>query len=178
MKPSFPLLLFFLLSNTCFSQLHNEDLLKWSENRKLTWEDYKASPDTAGGFAAATTTYLNIDYTFSQDGFSFKIHSDFSKTRSWGFDKTTYVLKHEQGHFDIAEIFARKLYKQMKEYRYNKKTCKEDLSKIYDAVVTEKAKMQEDYDRETNHSIKKQKQKEWLKKIEDMLKEYEGWAGY
>lgn len=178
MKPVSPLLLFFLLAGTCFSQSTIEELVKWDKNRKLTWEDYKAAPDTIGGFAASTTTYLNVDYTFTQNGYSFKIHSSFSKTRSWGLNKTPYILKHEQGHFDIAEIFARKLYKQMKEYRFNKKTYRQDLTAMYDKIVAEKSKMQDEYDRETNHSINKANQKEWQKKIEDMLEEYEPWAGY
>lgn len=178
MKPAFLILLYCITIHKGSSQNRDEELLRWTENRKLTWEDYKAAPDTTGTFAASTTTYLTVDYTFTQDEFAFKIHSDFSKTHSWGLNKTAYILQHEQGHFDIAEIFARKLYKCIKEYRYNKKTCREDLSKIYDSIVNEKSQMQEDYDRETNHSIIKQKQKEWLKKIDDMLVEYRPWAGY
>ena len=46
--------------------------------------------------------------------------------------KTDYILKHEQGHFDIAEIFARKLNKKMSEYKFNKTTYKTDLKNIYD----------------------------------------------
>jgi hypothetical protein len=178
MKPVLWLISITVLTKAGFTQKVNEELLKWNKTRKLTWEDYKAAPDTTEGYAASTTTYLNIDYTFTQNGFSFKIHSGFSKTRSWGLNKSANVLHHEQGHFDIAEIFARKLYRQMKEYRYNNRTYKEDLTAIYDNIVAEKAKMQDDYDRETNHSLNRQKQKEWLKKIEDMLEDYEPWAGY
>jgi hypothetical protein len=178
MKPVFWFLLFTVLTKVGFTQKANEELLKWNKTRKLTWEDYKAAPDTTEGFAASTTTYLNVDYTFTQNGFSFKIHSGFSKTRSWGLNKTAHVLKHEQGHFDIAEIFARKLFRQMTEYRYNNRTYKEDLTSIYDNIVAEKAKMQDDYDRETNHSLNRYKQNEWLKKIEALLEDNKPWAQY
>lgn len=167
-----------LTGTSVTAQSGNEELLKWNKYRKLTWDDYKAAPDTASGFAASTTTYLNADYVFSQDGFTFKIHSAFSKTNSWGYSKTSYVLKHEQGHFDIAEIFARKLYKELKAYQYNPQTCKQDVSAIYERITGEKAKLQDKYDTETNHSLDKEKQKEWLKKIELMLEEYAPWAGY
>jgi predicted secreted Zn-dependent protease len=93
-------------------------------------------------------------------------------------NKTAHVLKHEQGHFDIAEIFARKLFRQMTEYRYNNRTYKEDLTAIYDNIVAEKAKMQGDYDRETNHSLNRYKQNEWLKKIEALLEDNKPWAQY
>ena len=92
--------------------------------------------------------------------------------------KTDYILSHEQGHFDIAEIFARKLNKKMSEYRFDKKTYQKDLNKIYHDILDEKEKMQNDYDKETNHSINKEKQAEWLKKIAKMLEEYKDYADY
>jgi len=45
-------------------------------------------------------------------------------------------------------------------------------------VTDEKEEVQNDYDRETRHSINKEKQAEWLKKIEKMLEEYRDYADY
>jgi predicted secreted Zn-dependent protease len=87
-------------------------------------------------------------------------------------------LSHEQGHFDIAEIFARKLNKHMSEYIFNKDSFKEDLKNIYLNVTVEKEQMQNDYDRETDHSIIKSKQEEWLKKIDTMLVELKNFSNY
>ena len=92
--------------------------------------------------------------------------------------KTDYILTHEQGHFDIAEIFARKLNKLMKEYNFDWNTYRQDLKKIYQDVLDEKEDMQNKYDEETNHSINKEKQEEWLKKISGKLKELDAWADY
>ena len=66
----------------------------------------------------------------------------------------------------------------MSEYSFNKKTFKKDLKKIYEDVTKEKEQMQNDYDNETQHSIIRKKQAEWLKKIEKMLEEYEDYADY
>jgi predicted secreted Zn-dependent protease len=172
------LLSFIFCSFLSFGQERNEELLKWTETRKLSWDDYKAEPDTASDAVASTTTYLSVEYTFMTDGFRFKIESNFSKTQSWALKKTNYILKHEQGHFDIAEIYARKLYREMQQYKFNKKTYKNDLNKIYRDILEEKTKMQDDYDKETNHSINEEKQREWLKRINKMLKEYAEWSGY
>ena len=98
-----------------------------------------------------------------------KFNAGFQKPRSWGRSKTDYILNHEQGHFDIAEIFARKLNKKMSEYQFNKTTYKNDLKNIYDGITTEKEVFQDQYDKETDHSRKKEQQAEWLKKIEKML---------
>src|SRR5690242_11936695 len=113
------------------AQDRSEELLNWSDDRKLTWNDYKASPSSESDAAASTTTYLAISYNISRDGFSYTIQSKFSKSRSWGRHKNDYILSHEQAHFDIAEIFARKLHQKMSEYRFNRKTYQKDLNKIY-----------------------------------------------
>ena len=156
----------------------NEDMLNWSASKKLTWSDYKASPNPYSDAAASTTTYLTISYNISSTDFSYKIESRFSKTRSWGLHKTPYILSHEQGHFDIAEIFARKLHKKMTEYRFDKKGYEKDLKKIYQDILDEKREMQDDYDKETNHSINKEKQEEWLNKIAKLLEAYADYADY
>jgi hypothetical protein len=158
--------------------VREEELVDWNPSRRLTWADYKANPDPASDAAASTTTYLGIEYSISNNSFGFKIQCRFSKDRSWGLHKTDYILSHEQGHFDIAEIFARKLNKAMGEYSFNKKSYQKDLKKIYQDIMEEKEKMQDDYDKETNHSIKKAKQAEWLEKIDELLKEYKDFAVY
>ena len=163
---------------TMRAQDNNEELLDWSHSRKLTWADYKASPNPGSDAAASTTTYLGITYNITTNDFSYAIESRFSKTRSWGLHKTPYILSHEQGHFDISEIFARKLNKKMREYRFDRKTYQKDLKKIYQDILDEKEEMQDEYDTETRHSINKEKQAEWLKRIAKMLEEYKDYADY
>jgi hypothetical protein len=168
----------FLLPMVSHAQDRNDELVQWSPNHKLNWSDYKASPDKESGAAASTTTYLGIEYNVNEQGFTYIIKSKFSKNRSWGLYKTDYILSHEQGHFDLAEVYARKLNKAMSEYSFNRKTFQQDLKKIYEDVIREKEEMQNTYDEETNHSIKKAKQAEWLVKINDMLQEYDAYANY
>lgn len=175
----FLILSFFLCSPPALlSQTRNEELLDWDAGRRLTWADYKAKPDPGSDAAASTASVLAVSYTISSTGFTYRIECRFSKTRSWGLHKTDYILSHEQGHFDIAEIFARKLHKKLSEYQFNKRTYQKDLDKIYEEIVQGKDKMQNDYDRETNHSINKDKQAEWLQKIRLLLEEYKAYADY
>ena len=171
-------LILLLFPSVLFSQSSNEEVLEWDPSRKLSWADYKARPNPDSDAGASTTTYLGINYNITSRSFSYKIYSRFSKTRSWGLHKTAYILSHEQGHFDIAEIFARKLHKKMSEYEFNKKTYNKDLEKIYRDVTKEKEDTQNQYDKETNHSINKTEQLLWLKKIAAMLEEYADWADY
>jgi hypothetical protein len=156
----------------------DEELMAWSAAGKPGWADYKGTPDAGSGAAASTATYLGFEYSISNNGFSYKITSYFSKTKSWGIVKTDYILSHEHGHFDIAEIFARKLHQKMKAYRFNKNTFREDLDKIYNGILDEKEKMQNQYDNETDYSRHKTKQAEWLKKIDKMLAELKEFSDY
>jgi hypothetical protein len=167
-----------ILPAFCFAQDKNEELIDWSASRQLAWSDYKAKPDPDSDAAASTTTYLGIEYNMNEKGFTYKIQCKFSKTRSWGHAKTDYILKHEQGHFDIAEIFARKLNQKMSEYQFNKSTYKKDLKTIYQNITDEKEDFQNQYDKETDHSRKKEQQAEWLKKIEKLLKDLKDYSEY
>lgn len=161
-----------------FAQDSKEELMDWNASRKLTWADYKSKPNPESDAAASTTTLLLINYSINNSGLTYKIQSKFSKTRSWGLHKTDYILSHEQGHFDIAEIFARKLHKKMSEYKFDRRNYQKHLDKIYQEVVDEKSKMQNQYDKETNHSINKEEQAKWLKKIAELLEEYEDYDDY
>ena len=178
MKRIFSLLLFSLSVSATLAQEAGEDILTWSASRKLTWSDYKASPNPKSDAAATTSTSLSIDYHISGSQFSYTIKSWFSRSRSWVRNQTDHILSHEQGHFDIAEAYARKLHQRMSAYRFNKNNYQKELNRIYNEVADEKAAVQKQYDRETRHSIDEVKQAEWLKKISRLLDELKDFADY
>jgi hypothetical protein len=160
------------------AEKRHDELIPWSESRRLTWDDFMCEPQHDVDAVALTSTALGISYRISNNQLSYQINCDFSKTKSWGLLKTPYILAHEQGHFDITEIFARKLNKALRHYHFNKRTFKQDINSIYDNIIKEKEAFQETYDSETNHSRNKRIQREWLDRIEEMLEETEPFANY
>ena len=156
----------------------DEELIDWSATNRLTWSDYKGNPDPTSAAAATTTSYLGIEYNFKNNTVTYKIVCRFSKNKSWGLYKTAHILGHEQGHFDITEIFARKLNKETSEYKFNKSSYQHDLQKIYNDIVEDKEKLQNQYDKETDFSRNKERQAEWLKKIQDMLEDLKDYSDY
>lgn len=156
----------------------NEGLINWNSVHRLTWNDYKGKPDPESGAAATTTSYLGIEYNFVNNNITYKISCLFSQGKSWGLHKTDHILGHEQGHFDITEIFARKLNKKTGEYKFNKNTYQQDLQKIYKDIIDEKETVQSQYDNETDYSRNKDKQAEWLKKIAKMLDDLKDYDDY
>lgn len=156
----------------------NENLIPWSATRKLAWDDFLCEPKKEGEAVASTSTSLGLSYKVRENQLSFHISCDFSKEKSWGALKTDYILAHEQAHFDITEIHARKLYEAMYNYQFNPLTFKADIATLYNSIVKEKEDMQEAYDRQTDHSRQKAKQREWLDKINSMLGDTELFSTY
>ena len=94
----------------------------------------------------------------------------FDISKSWTKDpENKALLEHEQLHFDITELFTRKLRKQLSEL---KDPCGKDSGKIqtiYDRNFEEMNKYQQRYDQETEHSVKELVQKGWEEKVKREL---------
>ncbi|HEX6426379.1 MAG TPA: DUF922 domain-containing protein [Niastella sp.] len=168
----------FSLLLVCVTVIQTNNLIPWSASRKLTWSDFKGTPDPHSSNAALTSSNINIEFGYDDEGFQYAIKCNFDKNRSWVRIKNNDVLVHEQGHFDIAEIYARKLNKLMKAYRFNAKTAGTDVNGLYENAMKQHRQIQIQYDNDTDYSRNKQKQEEWLKKIADDLKSLEAFANY
>ncbi len=167
-----------IIAVSFFSLQHDGNYIDWKADRKLTWNDFIGKPDKNSPNAALTSSAINIDFTYGTDGLKYNLRCRFNKNTSWVKVKNDYILSHEQGHFDITEIFARRLYKALKEYKYNDATVKDDVNRIYDNSMHQLHDTQVQYDRETNSSLNTVKQAEWLKKISDELNELRDYANY
>ena len=162
-----------------------EDTLHWRKDRKLSWDDFQGIPDTLNDFknapdinsipAAGTSSgFAYYPYYTSETILAFKVNAVFFKKKSWvrkNWVRTKYALNHEQRHFDITEIYARRLQKALNNCNLNKNTIIESCKKIYDSLRFERDKMQALYDIETRHSLDSCKQREWDKKIDKWLAE-------
>ena len=76
---------------------------------------------------------------------------------------------HEQGHFDLAELFARKLRKAYAEYKFNAQTVGKDIDNLFILNRKERTNMDILYDKETDFSRNRKQQLFWNKKIKDEL---------
>lgn len=168
-----------VLSLEAKAEVNDSDLvIPWNSTRKLVWEDFLSLPKKEGDAVASTSTSLGLSYQVREGQLTYRITCDFSKEKSWGSLKTEYILAHEQAHFDITEIHARKLYEALSNYEFNKTTFKSDIATIYNRIVREKEEMQEMYDGQTDHSRKKVRQIDWLERIDQMLTDTEVYSTY
>lgn len=150
----------------------------WSENYKLHYEDFQGPIPANETFIKATTAAV-IEVSFEQVGnmVHVTVINYFKKNESWMMNeaKIEYALNHEQGHFDIAEIYARKIRKKLQETKLNPHKNGAEITKIFEKIGKKHLQAQKKYDKATSYSIKEKNQKEWTKKIADELKELEAY---
>jgi hypothetical protein len=158
--------------------VNEDEMIPWQTQRKLNWDDFLSEPQKQGDAVASTSTSLGISYQVKNGELTYSITCNFSRKKSWGLLKTEYILAHEQAHFDITELHARKLYQALYNYEFKPETFKKDIAAIYEGIVNEKEAMQEAYDGETDHSRRKRTQFDWLEKIDSLLAETEPFAAY
>ena len=165
----FRLLAAVILCTVSAAHTGNNDLIQWSNSHRLTWNDFMAVPPEHAYNAALTCTSIEMRFTYNGEGLDYVISCNFDKNSSWGRIKNDYILAHEQAHFDMAEIYARRLQQAIKDYTVNEKTLGRDMNALYKKTMDELQQMQKLYDDETDHSRNAPQQKLWLVKIGNML---------
>lgn len=160
-------------SNHVFAQ---DEIIKWSKNTNVEWQDFKKEPNPNYSQAASINTGIKFSWNSKNiDGqlvLDYEVYSYMKPSNSWvkTDKKSDYLLKHEQIHFDITELHARKLINALKSYEVQPR-IRRDLKNIYQSIIRQRKEMQSQYDKETNHSIDTVAQSIWQQKIEKMLNE-------
>lgn len=153
----------------------------WNPDKKLQWTDFKAPPDYGSAYAATANTGISHSYAINGKGYydkeNSKVRAHFYPTLSWyrPSDSSETILRHEQAHFDITEIHARKLRKRIQAFNFSSNSQKE-VKQLYEAVEEERKAMQQLFDKETNHSRETAQEFIWESKIAKMLLELDEYS--
>lgn len=159
--------------------LDTPGIIYWSEDQPLTWDDFQgqAKFDYQNRDIDALTSSGILHYRGCKDGkIIYKIQAYFEKKESWYKPdaQTEYHLVHEQLHFDVTELYARKLRKTLAKQAF---VCGEELEfeQYIGDFLQNWQTTQRLYDFATHHSMDKDKQREWHHKIAfelSLLEEY------
>jgi len=150
--------------------------IKWSENRMLSWSDFDGPVDYSYHHSAQTHCFIKYTYhhRYINDTHlvTFKVESLFDPNISWSIREmqSSDVLKHEQLHFDINELYARKLLQALNAQTYTS-NYKEEIKAIFGRIMDEAHDTQDRYDEETDHCRIKSKQQEWELNIKEQLQQ-------
>lgn len=152
--------------------ISKKEVIQYDINRQLTWNDYKGQPNRASTFKALTATSIKFNANSDGKTLSLSLINSFEPRASW--TKTTEnrnLLNHERLHFDISELYARELRKEILEMKVNSSGQKliDKISKMYSTKMKELDDFQKQYDKETDHSIIESRQQAWEKDIKYKL---------
>ncbi len=155
-----------------------EDEIVWHSNHKLKWTDFKGRPERSQPYEAISFCSIESKVSQLNNEAEFEMIAKFDKTKSWTkTDTSAHILNHEQRHFDITEIYTRKIRKAISDKPLTMNDYYEQFKEIHTKYLREVDSCQNSYDLETNHSKNKLQQKLWDRKIEmqlDSLKNYSG----
>lgn len=154
-----------------------EKEIVWQPTRRLRQADFKANVANRP-FEAATNSTIRYQYAgqLFKSTVQFTIETVFDCQNSYfkGTRDPILTLAHEQGHFDITEIYARRLTKTFQEQVANTKELEAKQNAIYHQVMTEAQTMQDKYDSEVYAD--RSKQPAWLATIAQQLADLQPYA--
>ncbi len=138
--------------------------LAWSAERPLTAADFTSRPRPADTHAARTSSTINTDINCQGDLAQGTAVARFEPNRSWIQDPahlTPALLRHEQLHFDLTEVYARRLRQQLAALRVPCARLGVRFKAVTQSLFAAWAKAEAEYDRDTNHGLRPDRQAAW-----------------
>lgn len=163
-----------------YSQASHE--IYWQKNRKLAWEDFQGTPKNSSSMVVSSL-FIDCREIKETDSVTILVNTIFTKSESWvvsGFEDDG-VLWHAQKHFDIYEIYARKLVEIYSKTTFTEKEILSGkLEKIRTSIYSEVDKMHklliDDFAAFISEEKDKQSRKKWDLYIESELKLMDSYA--
>ena len=152
------------------------DTIYHDVKKRLTWNDFKGVPDTKHFGGAVTASGYAFDADIKIEGktvyLNVGVYVFFTKSLSWKKPSinSDYHLLHEQVHFDITRLGAENFIRELLSAQFTKDNYNKILDSVFDKSYSENVALQEQYDKETNHSINRQVQLKWNDKIAAEMK--------
>jgi hypothetical protein len=166
-------LIIFVLWISNGNYLFAQDTLHWSEERKLLWSDFRGAIDQGDPETGARSSiYVYYILTPCEKVYCWNIKVVFDRETAWARNKSVELLVHEQVHFDIAELFARKIAKKFYEIGNSGDSVESVVDSLFNGLMDEHELFTHRYDNETNFSRNSEKQIEWNEFISAELNKY------
>ena len=150
------------------NQMASHDAVAWSAARRLSWTDFQGIAPTRGDESALTAYSLFHGATCTGRTFEFKVMAGFLPRQSWvrpavlaNPTTSSRTLRHEQTHFDLSEVHARRMRRYFAELFEPCMKTTEELGSLAQRFVREEGAAQRKYDEETSHGRVPKKQAEW-----------------
>jgi hypothetical protein len=153
--------------------------------RQLNINDFQGQPQKGNNIA-----YTNCSLDFSYQpvmvrGYyqlTFNIHVVMNKNRSWldrnritSSDMLTEVLKHEQGHYNLAFLMQQEMLRVFGNTRFGS-NYEQQVNTIFSRIKNKYQQLNNDYDEDTNHMQDRKQQNSWDLFFNQQLGQYSNLA--
>jgi len=148
------------------------NIVNHDNNIKLKWKDFQGTPDPNVNARAISYVGFQMGYkgTARQDSLIIVVEAFFDRTTSWhNGDTTAYILSHEQTHFDITELYSRKLKQSIQGATLTYKNYQPVLRELEKNALKAMNTADSIYDLATDFSRLNDKQAEWNTNIQKDL---------
>ena len=148
--------------------LADDDAFPWSAARPLTWSDFQGTPPAEGSEGAMTSYGLYSAWKCRGQAFRFQVIVGFRPRQSWvkavvlnDSVQRLAVLGHEQTHFDIGEVHARRMRQVFGNLASPCRKTEAALAALVQRLGKDEEAEQGRYDDETNHGLLGAQQAAW-----------------
>ncbi len=166
-------LVLFVMLHGLFAVSQPRLRVSYEEKPLLSWRDFKGIPQYNKPYQASTN--CGIEYEVSKKVVDGKatpqttVYSYFYPELSWKRDineNDPTLLAHEQLHWDITELHAIMLRKQLATY-VPTANYKQEIHTIFENIEKQRKNMQLLYDKETAHGRDKTAQRNWQVRVNE-----------
>ncbi len=174
-------ILLFITLIICSQQLigQNDSIIFWDEDNKLTKSDFKGSvidsiKTKQFGITPTAVSFigLSIIYKHVQGNLQVSIKSYFDRNKSFYRDSIgKSTLDHEQCHFDISELYVRKMRKKISNLKRKNIYTEKAFNAVIDSLNVERYKYNDKFDFDTFYGSIESVQNEWIERIQSELNE-------
>lgn len=154
------------------SDLAADHAFAWSAGRRLAWSDFEGSPPAEGSEGAKTSYTLYSGWKCRGDAFEFRVIAVFRPRQSWvkamvlnDSTQRRTVLRHEQTHFDLAEVHARRMRRAFGDLARPCARTDAELSAMAQRLAQVEKAEQRRYDDETDHGLLAERQAAWIRDV-------------
>jgi hypothetical protein len=137
---------------------------------RLTVADMAGAP-TDAGYVAYTNCYVGYSYQPTRHNgvynIDFNVQLYLNTNRSWikmdlvkNQNMLQEILKHEQGHYNIAWLMRNELYSVFTRHRYSA-NYQYEIASLFKQIESKYHKMNEDYENQTQHMDDAANQQKW-----------------
>lgn len=146
-----------------------EEYIEWSENQKLSWDYFDAKPAEKTFGDAGTAVKIKAKPYIVDGEIYYSVYALFNRKKSWCKGKSDKLLEHEQLHFDIAELTARKVRRAVEMMQKENVDDLQTYNQSIQEILIKSNDFDAQYDRDTFHGLIQNKQKAWQKKVSEEL---------